>query len=223
MPRLPRVVVPGLPHHVTARGNRGLDVFFTADDRQQYLVWLARYAQLHGLRTWAYCLMPNHVHLVVVPSEADSIARVLRPLQMRCAQRTNGLNEWAGHVWQDRYYSCVMDDAHLWEAVRYVERNPVRARLVEVAEAYPWSSAPAHCDGRPDPVLSPDLPLLQNVDDWSAWLRDAEDEELVGGLRRRTQSGRPCGGPDLVRRIEELLGLRLLQRSPGRPRKASGN
>lgn len=219
MARTTRIVTPGLPHHITHRGNRGVDVFFSDDDRQQYLIWLAEYAERHELKVWAYCLMTNHVHLIVVPTTEESMARVLQALQLRHAQKVNAQNEWTGHLWHGRYYSCPMDDAHLWEAVRYVESNPVRAGLVDAAEQYDWSSAPPHCGLRGDPVPSADLPLLKKVDDWSSWLREPPDDATVERIRQRTQKGLPCGDDSFMRRIGELVGRTLLDRPRGRPRK----
>jgi putative transposase len=223
MSRTARVVAPGMPHHVTQRGNRGLDVFFAADDYQQYLIWLAEYASRHDLKVWTYCLMTNHVHLVVVPGSAESLARTLRPLQMRHTKRINDERGWRGHLWRSRYYSCPLDGPHLWAAVRYVERNPVRSGLVTEAEAYPWSSAAPHCGLRGDPVLSHDLPLTADVDDWASWLRAEEDGPATEQLRSRTRNGMPCGADDFVEGIGRMLGLPLHNRRPGRPRKNRKN
>jgi putative transposase len=198
---------------VTQSSNRGCEVFFTDEDRQQYLVWLAHYAAQHGLKVWAYCLMTNHVHLICVPEAPDSLGRVMRPLQMLQAQRVNADRGFRGHLWADRYFTCALDEAHLWHAVRYVERNPVRARLVRSAEAYPWSSAPAHCGLRPDPVLSPDLPLIDHIDDWAEWLHGWDDEAHLDQIRRRTRSGRPWGTDAFA----ESIGIPP-RRPPGRPR-----
>lgn len=219
MPRQARVVVPGLPHHLTQRGNRGMDVFFSDADRQRYLLWLGKYARLHELIIWAYCLMDNHVHFIVVPGRPDSIAAVLRPLQTRHSRHINTEHEWTGHVWQGRYYSCPLDDDHLRVAIRYVERNPVRAGLVGCAEDFGWSSASAHCGLRNDPVLSPDLPLLTQVKDWAEWLREPDDGTGVTTLRSRTESGLPCGDRGFVAHISELTGRSFEARRPGRPRK----
>jgi len=219
MPRLARVVAAGLPHHVTQRGNRGADVFFTSADRQDYLIRLGEYADQHGLRVWAYCLMANHVHLVVVPERPESLAAVLRPLHMRHAQRMNEQHGWVGHLWQGRYFSCALDEAHLWDAVRYVECNPVRAGLVVEAADYPWSSAAPHCGLRKDPVLSPDLPLLGTVRNWPAWLRETGDTAEFELIRRRTLRGLPCGAEAFVEHVARLMGRPLLERPRGRPRK----
>ena len=120
MSRTARAIIPTVPHHVTQTGNRGGDVFFPPEDRQQYLVWLSRYCKAHGLKVWAYCLMTNHIHLIAVPAASDALGRVLRPLQMRHAQRVNAAQGWRGHLWGDRYYACALDETHLWEAARYV-------------------------------------------------------------------------------------------------------
>lgn len=213
------MVVPGFPHHITHRGNRGVDVFFSSDDYQQYLIWLAEHAEKCGVKVWAYCLMTNHVHIIAVPTSPDSLAGVFRALQMRQARRVNTRNDCTGHLWAGRYFSCPLDDAHLWEAVRYVERNAVRAGLAKTAEEYDWSSAPAHCGLRPDPVLSPDLPLLESIDDWSEWLQDSEDEAVLSELRRRTRKGIPCGDDTFLRRMGKLIGRTLADRPRGRPRK----
>jgi putative transposase len=214
-----RAIVPTVPHHITQTGNRKADVFFSDDDRQQYLTWMAKYAKAHDVKVWAYCLMTNHIHLVAVPGSSDSFGLFLRPLQMRYAQHVNAAHQWCGHLWGDRYYACALDERHLWEAVRYVERNPVRAGLVQTAEVYAWSSAAAHCGLRSDPVLSDDLPLLESVDDWSTWLQDPEEESTVELLRVRTRKGLPCGAEGFVQRIAALTGQQLADRPRGRPRK----
>jgi REP element-mobilizing transposase RayT len=145
MSRVARIVVPGYPHHVTQRGNRRADVFETDDDRHAYLRFLKKYGERHGLDIWAYCLMTNHIHLVAVPEREESLARALRDAHTVYAMRFNTRTQMSGHVWQGRFYSCVLDESHLWAAVRYVERNPVRAGMVDRAEDHPWSSARAHC------------------------------------------------------------------------------
>jgi putative transposase len=219
MPRMARIVVPDLPHHVTQRGNRREDVFFSDEDRRRYLLLLLEYSQKHALEIWAYCLMTNHVHLVAVPRAADSLAATLKPVDMRYAQHVNRRLHATGHVWQGRYYSCPLDDEHLWEAVRYVERNPVRARLATRAEKYPWSSAAAHCGRRKDPLLAGDLETRGVVRDWPAWLRVPDDREVLKVLRMRTRTGRPAGDAAFVARLEELSGRFLSPRKGGRPKK----
>jgi putative transposase len=218
MPRIARVVVEGLPYHITQRGNRRENVFFRNKDYQQYLRWLQEYSKEAGLEVYAYCLMSNHVHIVCVPREADSLVRAFKPLHMRYAQHINRRRGWKGHLWQERFYSSVLDESYLWTAVKYVERNPVRARIVRFAENYDWSSASAHCGRKEDSLLSPNLPLLREVADWSKWLREGEDAEAVNLLRRNTERGIPCGSEGFVNRLEKLLKRFLRFRPIGRPR-----
>jgi len=223
MPRMARVVVPGVAHHLTQRGNRRADVFFSEDDRQRYLQLLLRYSAQHGLSTLAYCLMTNHVHLVCIPERAESLAGVFKPVNLRYAQHVNWTQNLSGRLWQGRFFSCALDDAHLWAAIRYVERNPVRARLVRRAEQYPWSSAAAHCGLRTDPLLSPLPPGWRAITpNWASWLREDEAPEMLARLRLNTRTGRPAGDKRFVARLESLLGRVLWPRSVGRPRKQGG-
>jgi putative transposase len=218
MPRIARVVVPGLPHHVTQRGNRRADVFLCDRDRRRYLSVLADYKARHGLRLWAYCLMTNHVHFVAVPDAAESLGQTFRDTHQAYASWLNRRLDENGHLWQGRFFSCVLDDAHLWAAVRYVERNPVRAGLVARAEDWPWSSAAAHCGMRHDPLLSK-IEMPWPVADWSAYLRD-EDEAERDAIRQQTRTGRPCGSTGFIERLESALGRILRPRKRGpKPKK----
>lgn len=219
MPRMARVVIPDVAHHVTQRGNRREDVFFTDADRQRYLYLLGEYSAKHGLQIMAYCLMSNHVHLVVVPKTSDSLSGALKPVHLRYAQHINWSRNLSGVLWKGRFFSCPLDDGHFWSAVRYVERNPVRAGLVEWAQEYPWSSAAGHCGLRKDPLLSGDLELSDHIGNWSTWLGDEVDEETLTKLRRNTATGRPAGCDGFIDRLESLLGRTLRPKKGGRPRK----
>jgi putative transposase len=218
-----RNVWAGAPHHVTQRGNRGGPVFFSDGDRLAYLRWLCEYSALHGVEILAYCLMTNHVHLVAVPADEWSLQAMLKPLHMRHAQRVNRARGWRGHVWQGRFFSSILDEEYLWAAIRYVERNPVRAGIVRSAEGYAWSSAQAHCGLRSDPVLTADPEwqrTVEGVGDWAAWLAEADPPEKLAELRRNAPSGLPCGSDTFVRALEKKLGRSLVRGQPGRPRKS---
>lgn len=222
MPRQARTVFAGLPHHVTQRGNRRLDVFFTDENRRAYLAWLKEYCDENGVAVLAYCLMTNHVHLVLVPNSDDGLEQVLKPLHMRYAQRVNRARGWSGHLWQGRYFSSPLDEAYLWAALRYVERNPVRARLVRRAENYPWSSAAAHCGRRADGVLTHSRPWrerLEAVTDWSAWLAEGDETDDLAILRRNAGKGLPCGSAAFIDKLSALAGRALHFRPIGRPPK----
>jgi putative transposase len=213
MPRMARVVCPGFPHHITQRGVRRFNVFLDEGDHSRYRELLDYYARKYGLGIAAYCLMTNHVHLVAIPDRKDSIAKALGDCHGSYAAEFNKKYGKTGHVWQLRPYSCVLDSEHAWAAVRYVERNPVRARMVRRAEDYAWSSARAHCGTRTDTLLTTSWPDASSVADWSAWLTSS-DVHHEHRIRARTYTGRPCGSEEFVRQIEQIVGRRL---APGKP------
>ncbi|MBN1534147.1 MAG: transposase [Spirochaetes bacterium] len=204
---------------MTQRGNYRQTVFESDADYRKYLVWLKEYAEKYALDIWAYCLMGNHVHFVCVPRIDDSLARTLNTLHMRYSQHYNRKKEITGHLWQGRFYSSILDDRHLYAAIRYVETNPVRAGLVRSPEEYPWSSARGHCGIVSDSILSYTCHLCDEIDDWSRYLRDAESPEVVERLRMSAMSGRPCGDEHFRKGIEAILGKSLSVRPRGRPRK----
>ena len=212
MARLARIVAPGIAHHITQRGNRRMQIFFTDDDYQTYLTRLQADAARRGLAVLAYCLMPNHTHLVGIPASESALGETLRDAHTAYAVYRNHCERCTGHLWQGRFFSCVLDEAHLWAALRYVERNPVRAGLVETAGDYRWSSAAAHCGLRPDPLLTLPPSFAEAVPDWAAWLA-VEDAATTETLRRLTHTGRPLGSPEFLAHLEALLGRPVI---PGR-------
>ncbi len=216
MPRRYRVIVPGLPHHCTHRGNRKSETFREPDDYQIYLRLLWKYVQRYALRIWAYCLMPNHVHLIAVPRDETSLSEAIQCVDGTYATLFNGLYDSTGHLWEGRFYSSVMDDDYLRNAVRYVERNPIRAGLVRHAEDYRWSSAAAHCGLRSDRLLSNDLPVIGAVENWSSWLAIPNLSEHDQKIRERTESGYPCGSDEFVIQLEQKLGRPIRPKKSGR-------
>ncbi|HPD16881.1 MAG TPA: transposase [Planctomycetota bacterium] len=214
MARLARVVVPEVPHHVTQRGNRRQPTFFGDDDYEAYLDLMATWCRRHGVEVWAYCLMPNHVHLVATPPTEAALARALGEAHRRYTRRVNFREGWRGHLWQGRFASFPMDEAHLYRAVRYVELNPVRARLVRAPWRYRWSSAAAHMAGKDDRLVRV-APMLERVDDWREFLAEGLSVEEADEMRRHERSGRPLGGESFVLRLEGLLGRVLRRQRPG--------
>ena len=224
MPRLARTVCAQVPHHITQRGNRREDIFFTDEDRQAYLGWLKEYAEKYEVAILAYCLMTNHIHLIAVPATETGLQQVLKPLHMRYAQRFNRTQGFKGHVWQGRFFSSALDDDYLWAALRYVERNPVRAKMVRKAENYRWSSAGGHCGLRPDPLLTEKSywrKQFEGVGDWSAWLAEGDEPEKLEVIRRNVDKGLPCGSDKFIHKLEKMTGKVLQYRPRGRPRKDS--
>jgi putative transposase len=220
MTRLARIVIPGLPHHVTQRGNRRERVFFSDEDYQFYLDELGAAAKKAGSEIWAWCLMPNHVHLLIAPSDVDGLRQTVANAHRRYAARVNARNKWTGHVWQGRYGSVVMDEAHLYSALAYVSLNPVRARLVERAQDWPWSSARAHLTGKPDGVTTL-APALARVEDFAAFL-GAHDAAAFEALRRAEITGRPVGGAGFLDALEARLGRTVKPQRRGRKPRITG-
>jgi putative transposase len=214
MARLARVVVPGCPHHVTQRGNRGLEVFFSKADYRLYSELMAERCRAAGVQVWAYCLMPNHVHLIVVPGTAEGLGRALGEAHRRYARAINRRQAWQGHLWQERFHSFAMDQAHLLMAARYVELNPLRAGLVRRVGDWPWSSARAHLSGRDDGLAAAG-PLLELVADWQAFLKSGLEPAAVERLDRHLRSGRPLGSEAFVADLEGRLARRLRPAKPG--------
>ena len=219
MPRTSRVVAVGYPHHITQRGNYGQDIFETPQDYLQYLAWLKECTKKYSFQVWAYCMMKNHVHFVGVPMESDSLARTFNTLHQRYSLYFNKKKDVKGHLWQGRFYSCVLDERHLYAAVRYVENNPVTAKIVKEAHDYQWSSARAHVLGEPDEILFGGLYLLDGMEDWSAYLAEKGDEKLIKNIRQVTRTGLPCGDGEFIKEIATILGRKLAVSPRGRPRK----
>lgn len=214
MARMPRVVVPDYPHHVTQRGNRCQRTFFSGGDYRKYLKLLSEARREADADIWAYCLMPNHVHLIVVPSEPDSLARLFRNSHRRYSGYINLRQGWRGHLWQERFHSCVMDECHLISAVRYVELNPVRASLCKRPEDWPWSSVHAHITGLDDGLVSV-APLLSRIGNWLEYLSMESDDERIHAIRRHTRTGRPAGGDKFLTQLEATSGRQLRKAKPG--------
>ena len=214
MARLARIVIPGLPHHVTQRGNRREAIFFEDGDHEIYLDLLAEQTLKAGVAVWAYCLMPNHVHLILKPTRSDDLGRAVGETHRRYTNFINARGRWTGHLFQSRFASVVLDDAHLIRAVRYVSLNPVRARLVARPEEWKWSSVRAHLSGVDDAYVSV-RPILDRIPHLKALLQ-VDTEEDFSELRRAEATGRPLGAPGFVTGLENLLGRKIARRAPGR-------
>jgi putative transposase len=220
MPRVARIAIPGVPHHITQRGNNRQEVFFVEDDREVYLHLLERQAQRDGLDVLGYCLMANHVHLIAVPVREDSLAKGIGRTHLLYTQYLHRLQGRSGHLWQNRFFSCALDEEHCWTALCYTERNPVRAGMVREAWRYRWSSAAAHCGAGNGDGL-PDLRSWRAAwtpEHWKARLRRREDEGALLAVRARTHTGRPLGSDSFLSKVESVLGRRIRPLPVGRPR-----
>ena len=216
MTRLARSVVPHCPHHVTQCGNRLEPIFFEDGDQDVYCDLLAQQTLKAQVQIRAYCLMPNHVHLNVVPGDEAGLARAIGETHRRYTNFINARGRRTWHLFQRRYGSVVMDDTHLVTAVRYVSLNPVRARLVARAEEWPWSSVKAHLSGRDDGLVRV-KPVLDRVGDFAGLLApDPRDDTAFAAVRLSERSGRPLANAEFVAGLERLPGRRIARRAPGR-------
>lgn len=221
MARMARAVLTGTAHHLTQRGVDRQDVFHSDVDREVYLTLVSVSARRFGASLLAYCLMSNHVHWVVVPERADSLARTFGEAHGRYAAYANARRGRSGHFWQNRFFSCALDRAHLWAAMRYVERNPVRAGAVECADGFRWSSAAAHVGvGRAAEWLEAE-PMRSTFtpEQWAVYLKSDSMGEAELELRKSTYTGRPAGTREFTAWAEAVLGRKLEARAGGRPRK----
>ncbi|MCB1835844.1 MAG: transposase [Geminicoccaceae bacterium] len=223
MTRLPRAVMPGVPHHVTQRGNRRQVVFFGDDDYRLYIRLVAECCAAANVSVWAWCLMPNHVHLVMAPATSDGLRASLARAHRRYTLAVNRRQHWSGYLWQGRFRSTPMDEPHALMTLRYIEQNPVRARLCDRPEDWPWSSARTHLDLPPatgigDPLT--DLAATRGlVGDWAAHLADTVPDSAADALRQHTRTGRPFGSHTFTSQLEHALARRFTPAKRGRPKR----
>lgn len=214
MPRIARIIAPGIPHHITQRGNRRMETFFREEDYQAYCALMAEWCRKFKVDIWAYCLMPNHVHLIAVPETETGLRLAIGEAHRRYSSMINRRQKWTGHLWQGRFSSFPMDERYLLAAAKYIEMNPVRAHLAEDPYAWPWSSARAHAEGKDDQLVSV-APLLDIVGDWRHFLEDVEEEEAEG-LRRHERTGRALGDDSFLDQLESVLQRPLKRQKAGR-------
>ena len=221
MPRIARLVVPGYPHHITQRGNYRQDIFKDEYDRKQYLAFIADYSRKYHLAILAYCLMDNHIHFIVIPGSEDSLAKTFSITNTLYSQYFNKKMNISGHLWQGRYYSCVLDDRHLLAAAKYIERNPVRARIVKKPTEYAWSSAKSHVGISHKDIIDTS-PLFKYIEieqeDWREFIDKTDEANDIAVIRKHTMTGRPLGDSSFIERLEKMFSMRLHALTVGRPK-----
>jgi len=222
MARLPRIVIPGIAHHVTPRGNRREQTFFEDGDYQLYLDLLADASRQAHCEIWSYCLMPNHVHIIIVPSDEDGLWRTFRKVHRHYTGYVNARMRVTGHLWQGRFGSVAMDEAHLVNALRYVALNPVRAQLTERAQDWQWSSTRALMEEK-DTDLVTVGPSLERVGNFASFLDEQFDgDRAYAALRKAERTGRPIGSRQWLEDMQGKIGQRLIVEKPGPKSKVQG-
>lgn len=214
MARLARVVLPGYPHHITQRGNRRQDVFFQESDYHNYLQQLKRNCDKQNVDIWAYCLMTNHVHLIVNPKTEESLAKAIGETHRLYTKMINTREQWSGYLWQGRFASFPMDETYLLRAAAYVELNPVAAGMVKNPWDYKYSSVHAHLSGKDELGIIDPNPLLDLVDDWKLYLKLSKGDK-VDELQKHARTGRPLGEEGFIKTAEGLLDRVLRKNKPG--------
>jgi putative transposase len=220
MPRIARVCAEGYPHHITQRGNNKEQTFFDDEDKRFYLEVLKRYKDKYKMKILAYCLMGNHVHVLAIPEKETSLAGGIGGTNLLYTQYINHKYNRSGRLWQNRFFSSVVEEEpYLWAVIRYIEQNPVRAKLVKRAEDYQWSSARAHVSGIKDEVLSDEGWFNEKkIKSYREFLgKDAK--EINAAIRRVTSTGRPLGSEGFIKKLERLLKRNLFPKKGGRPKK----
>ena len=226
MPRPLRPIADGLIYHVINRGNNRQTVFSSEGDFKAFLKAIADLKERLAFDLYGYCLMTNHIHLLIRPREG-SISRIVQSLLVSHTQRFHRFHRSSGHVWQGRFKSPVIqDDDHLLAVLRYIEANPLRAKMVERAGDYAWSSFAFHGEGRADPLLdaAPGYDALAayaavRQRRWSAYVQQEAEEAELAAIRRSGETGLPYGEKTWVDRLCRRLKLDLTIRPRGRPRK----
>ncbi|OFZ53778.1 MAG: hypothetical protein A2328_09965 [Bdellovibrionales bacterium RIFOXYB2_FULL_36_6] len=227
MVRTARVILEGYPHHITQRGNYRQKVFESPKDMEIYLGFVKGYAEEYDLKVLAYCLMSNHVHFIVIPKDKESISAVFNRAHFRYSQYNNKRKKIKGHLWQGRFYSCFIEDSesYLKQAIRYVERNPVRAKMVKKAWDWKWSSAGEHI-GKSETVLK-----IRKVSEytgitekqWKKVLEEEDNKYFTEEIRKITNSGRALGDADFIAQMENKLEVLLRVLPTGRPPRKKEN
>ena len=214
MPRMARVVIPDIPHHIIQRGNRRQPVFFSDADKRAYLDYLRLHAKPAGISIWAYCLMDNHVHLIAVPRHEDSFADGLSESHKRYSRMVNFRENWRGHLWEGRFKSYPLNEFHLYAAIRYVERNPVRAKIVRQAWQYPWSSAQSHVKKEKDSIVD-NCFISDEIKNWAEYIAQEDNDNDLVLFRKHSNTGRPLGDNKFIDLLDGITGRILHRKKPG--------
>ena len=218
MARIARVVAPEYPHHIIQRGNRRQKVFFQQDDYDEYLRLLNSYSHRFNIDVLAYCLMPNHIHIIVMPHKGSSLAQAIGETHRNYTRFINFREKWRGYLWQGRFSSYILDERYLLAATRYILLNPVRAGLAKKPWDYKWSSAKHHLRSNNSSLVKDNL-LHELIGDWKYFLATAPNNGDIRLLQLHERTGRPLGDNTFIEKLESLLKVDLKKKRAGRKKK----
>jgi len=218
MSRLPRLVIPETPHHITQRGVRKLPIFYDDHDRRLYLKIMRESGEKYGVKFCCWCLMNNHVHIVAIPEEEGSLAKTIGNAHHHYTVYFNEKQNITGHLFSERFFSTPMDDIHSFAVVSYIHNNPVRAGIAATPDDYKWSSASFFLGENHNDLLVNSSILKDMSGDWSSEFMKPSIESTLDLIRKSTSTGKPCGDESFVSRIEELTGIKFSKKKAGRPK-----
>src|SRR3990172_1259898 len=220
MSRIARAVALGFPHHIVQRGNNREKVFLNKEDKEKYLSLLKKYSGKWNSPILAYCLMSNHVHLLTRPTKNESLYKMMQAITLCYTQYINMTYKRTGRLWESRYHSCIVDkEKYLWAVARYIEQNPVRAKIVNKAEEYPYSSAKAHIENVKYEILGEALFEGRQREDYRELMKASIKEEEINNIRNHTRNGRPMGSESFIEKMERKLDRIFKSKPRGRPKK----
>ena len=222
MPRTARIVAEGFPHHITQRGNYRQNVFDNPTDMTKYFEFISMYTNKYNVKILSYCLMNNHVHFIVIPEKTDSISKAFNRAHFRYSQYYNKKKNIKGHLWQGRFYSCVIDkdEAYLLAAMKYVERNPVRAKIAKKPWEWKWSSAGYHTGEGESDLNVAEIGEFTGINEkeWKKIIEETDKGEQIEEIRKVTGVGRGFGGEGFIKKLEKELKVTLRILKAGRPK-----
>ena len=212
MARIRRIVIPSIPHHITQRGVRSMNIFFKHEDYQYYKELLYTQSKLHGLQIISYCLMTNHVHIIAIPKTKESLSKAIGETHRLYTRKINFEHKVKGHLFQERFYSTPLDDIHFLYAIRYVEQNPVKAYMVKYPWDYKYSSARYRMNKELEDKLLSNYEPIDKIVNYKEFLQENTQTKLI---QEKTKTGKPCGDTDFYDKIKLLTGIDYKNKKPG--------
>ena len=216
MARIKRIVIPNTPHHITQRGVRSMNIFFKHEDYEYYKELLFTQCKLHDLKIISYCLMTNHVHIIAIPRNKDSLSKAIGETHRLYTRKINFEQKVKGHLFQERFYSTPLDEEHFLYALRYVEQNPVKAFMVKYPWDYEYSSAKYRLNLVKEDKLLSNYESIDNIVNYKEFLQETTQTKFI---EEKTRTGKPCGNEDFYDKIKLLTGIDYKNKKAGRPKK----
>ena len=216
MPRIKRIVIPNIPHHITQRGVRSMNIFYKHEDYEYYKELLLTQSKLHNLKIISYCLMTNHIHIIAIPKNKNSLSKAIGETHRLYTRKINFEQKVKGHLFQERFYSTPLDEEHFLFALKYVEQNPVKAFMVKFPWDYKYSSAKYRLNLIKEDKLLSNYKPIDNIVNYKEFLNETTNDKII---QEKTRTGKPCGDEKFYDKIKLLTGVDYKNKKAGRPKK----